>query len=180
MKNIKPFWDDEFKKLDYRKEIFNDEYAIDEWRENGYDNDVEKFSGKMANHNDPLPSWHNKILEWIDNEFELKDVGCCYYRMDTNDIIPNHSDAYNVYTKKFNCKTKNLKSKLNKKQTEILVSDFIKKIDIVIIKPPIIVLADGTSFIPKIGNQTQKIPPKTSVKDNKVRSAAGKFLEPIE
>ncbi len=108
MKNIKPFWDDEFKKLDYRKEIFNDEYAIDEWRENGYDNDVEKFSGKMANHNDPLPSWHNKILEWIDNEFELKDVGCCYYRMDTNDIIPNHSDAYNVYTKKFNCKTENV------------------------------------------------------------------------
>ena len=48
------------------------------------------------------------------------------------------------------------------------------------IKPPIIVLAVGTSLIPKIGNQTQKIPPKTSVNDNKVRSAAGKFLEPIE
>ena len=42
------------------------------------------------------------------------------------------------------------------------------------------VLGVGTSLIPKIGNQTQKIPPKTSVKDNKVRSAAGKFLEPIE
>ena len=39
--------------------------------------------------------------------------------------------------------------------------------------PPIIVLTVGTSFIPKIGNQTQKIPPKTSVKDNKVRSAPG-------
>ena len=45
------------------------------------------------------------------------------------------------------------------------------------IKPPIIVLAVGTSLMPKIGSQTQKIPPKTSVKDNKVRSAAGKFLE---
>ena len=42
-----------------------------------------------------------------------------------------------------------------------------------------IVLVVGTSLIPKIGNQTQKIPPKTSVKDNKVRSAAGNFLEPI-
>ena len=31
MKHIKPFWDDEYKKLDYRKEIFNDEYAIEEW-----------------------------------------------------------------------------------------------------------------------------------------------------
>ena len=47
-------------------------------------------------------------------------------------------------------------------------------------EPPIIVLAVGTSLIPKIGSQTQKIPPKTSVRDNKVRSAAGNFLEPIE
>ena len=46
--------------------------------------------------------------------------------------------------------------------------------------PPIIVLIDGTSFIPKIGSQTQKIPAKTSVKDNKVRSAAGKYFDPIE
>ena len=46
--------------------------------------------------------------------------------------------------------------------------------------PPIIVLADGISLIPKIGNQTQKIPPRTSVKDNRVRSAAGKCFDPIE
>ena len=49
----------------------------------------------------------------------------------------------------------------------------------VIIKPPIIVLADGTSLIPKIGNQTQNTPPKTSVSDNKVSSAAGRLLDPI-
>ena len=48
------------------------------------------------------------------------------------------------------------------------------------INPPMIVLVDGTSLIPKIGNQTQKIPPITSVKDNKVSSVAGKFLDPIE
>ena len=47
-------------------------------------------------------------------------------------------------------------------------------------KPPMIVLVVGISLMPKIGTQTQKIPPTTSVKDNKVRSAAGKFLEPIE
>ena len=49
-----------------------------------------------------------------------------------------------------------------------------------IINPPIIVLVVGTSLIPKIGSQTQKIPPRTSVRDSKVRSAAGNFLEPIE
>ena len=47
-------------------------------------------------------------------------------------------------------------------------------------KPPMIVLVDGTSLIPNIGNQTQKIPPTTSVKDNKVNSAAGIALDPIE
>ncbi len=39
---------------------------------------------------------------------------------------------------------------------------------------------DGISFIPNIGNHTQKIPPTTSVKDNRVNSAAGIALEPIE
>ena len=47
-------------------------------------------------------------------------------------------------------------------------------------KPPTIVFDDGISFIPNNGNQTQKIPPITSVKDNKVNSAAGIALEPIE
>ena len=47
-------------------------------------------------------------------------------------------------------------------------------------KPPIIVFVDGTSLMPNNGNQTQKIPPTTSVKDNKVNSAAGIALDPIE
>ena len=46
--------------------------------------------------------------------------------------------------------------------------------------PPIIVLVDGISLIPKIGSHTQKIPPITSVNDNKVSSAAGMAFEPIE
>ena len=46
--------------------------------------------------------------------------------------------------------------------------------------PPIIVFVDGISLIPNIGNQTQKIPPITSVKDNRVNSAARTTLEPIE
>ena len=39
---------------------------------------------------------------------------------------------------------------------------------------------DGISLIPNNGSQTQKIPPTTSVKDNKVNSAAGIAFEPIE
>ena len=42
------------------------------------------------------------------------------------------------------------------------------------------VFVDGISLMPNNGNQTQKIPPTTSVKDNKVNSAAGIALDPIE
>ena len=107
LKYIEPFWDDEFKDLDYRKEIFNDEYAIEKWRRDGYENSIESFSGEMANYKDRVPSWNNKFLDFA-KECGLNDVGVCYYRMGTNEIIPKHSDAYNVYTEKFNCKTEDV------------------------------------------------------------------------
>ena len=46
--------------------------------------------------------------------------------------------------------------------------------------PPTIVLFEGTSLTPNKGNQTQNIPPITSVKDNNVNAAAGIALDPIE
>ena len=42
------------------------------------------------------------------------------------------------------------------------------------------VFVAGTSLIPSQGSQTQNIPPITSVNDNKVKSAAGIFFDPIE
>ena len=53
-------------------------------------------------------------------------------------------------------------------------------IDIKRKKPPIIVLVEGISFIPRMGTHTQKIPPITSVNESKVSSAAGIAFEPIE
>jgi len=38
----------------------------------------------------------------------------------------------------------------------------------------------GTSLIPNNGNQTQKIPPKTSVSERSVKSAAGKYFDFVE
>ena len=49
MGHLKPFWDDEYKHLNYRKEIFNDKYFIEKWKKDGYDNSIEKFSGQMSN-----------------------------------------------------------------------------------------------------------------------------------
>ena len=42
------------------------------------------------------------------------------------------------------------------------------------------VFVEGISLTPNQGTQTQNIPPITSVSDNKVRSAAGICLDPIE
>ena len=42
------------------------------------------------------------------------------------------------------------------------------------------VLVEGISLTPNKGNQTQKIPPITSVRESKVSSAAGMAFEPIE
>ena len=53
-------------------------------------------------------------------------------------------------------------------------------IDIKRKKPPIIVLVEGISLIPKNGTHTQKIPPITSINDSKVSSAAGITFDPIE
>ena len=53
-------------------------------------------------------------------------------------------------------------------------------IDIKRKNPPIIVLVDGISLIPKIGIHTQNMPPITSVNDNKVNSAAGIAFDPRE
>ena len=38
----------------------------------------------------------------------------------------------------------------------------------------------GTSLIPNNGNQTQRIPPKTSVSERSVKSAAGKYFDFVE
>tara|TARA_Y200000002_G_scaffold95100_1_gene76774 strand:- start:316 stop:477 length:162 start_codon:yes stop_codon:yes gene_type:complete len=46
--------------------------------------------------------------------------------------------------------------------------------------PPTIVFVEGISLIPSHGSHTQKMPPITSVRDNKVKSAAGILFEPIE
>ena len=46
------------------------------------------------------------------------------------------------------------------------------------IDPPTMTVKLGTSLIPNTGIHTHKTPPTTSIKDNKVNSAEGKYLAP--
>ena len=106
MKNIKPFWDDEYKHLKYHRESYNYSPDIEKWKKQGYNH--EHFTGEMCPHNEKQPSWNKTFIEWAEIEHGLKDVGCCYYRMKTGIILPIHSDAYILYKKKFNCEVDNI------------------------------------------------------------------------
>ena len=97
MNHIEPFWDDEYKHLKYTKIPFSNKYDVSKWREKGYNQDKKYFTGQMCSHKEKQPSWNDIFVKWTEKEYNLKDIGCCYYRMVTNEIIPVHGDNYKLY-----------------------------------------------------------------------------------
>lgn len=87
------FWDDEFKRLDYVNEEFNDTANLERWTALGYAN---KFTGDMCDMRRPQPSWNYQFIK-IFQEMGWKDIGTSYYRMGTGTILPTHSDLYLRY-----------------------------------------------------------------------------------
>lgn len=96
--HIQKFWDDEYQRLDYIREAFNDQDSVDTWRRQGY---TGPFTGHMCDMRSPQPSWNNRFIEFFEAR-GWKDIGTSYYRMDTGVILPNHSDLYKKYVKLFN------------------------------------------------------------------------------
>jgi hypothetical protein len=99
---ITPFWDDEFKHLDYTYEPFNEPAATEFWLYKGYAN---KFTGAMCDMRHTQPSWNHKIVEYF-ADLGWKDIGTCYYRMDSGTILPVHRDKYVKYINLFNLQGK--------------------------------------------------------------------------
>ncbi len=54
---IKPFWDDQYKYLNYMKEPFNNQKDLEVWRKEGYAQPVELFTGQMCKHGEGQPTW---------------------------------------------------------------------------------------------------------------------------
>ena len=50
-----------------------------------------------------LEPFYNKIIEWLEKDFNWSDVGVNYYRMETGVILPPHKDMYVQYSDMFNC-----------------------------------------------------------------------------
>jgi hypothetical protein len=91
------FWNDEFKKLDYLNEEFNDPANLQYWLDLGFAN---KFTGDMCDMRQPQPSFNKKFLE-IYTEMGWKDIGTSYYRMQPGTILPTHQDLYKRYVQLF-------------------------------------------------------------------------------
>ena len=95
--HIPAFWDDEFKRLDYINEPFNDSVSLDRWTGQGYAN---KFTGDMCDMRSRQPSWNQTIIN-IYREMGWQDIGTSYYRMATGTILPVHQDLYVRYVELF-------------------------------------------------------------------------------
>jgi hypothetical protein len=93
-----PFWDDEYKKLIYIQEAFNDHALVAQWRQQGY---MPKFTGNMCDMRSPQPTWNTRFVEMFEGQ-GWRDVGTSYYRMDTGTVLPTHGDLYLKYIELFN------------------------------------------------------------------------------
>ena len=95
-----PFWDNEYKTLDYVKESFNDPASMTQWIQQGY---PERFTGDMCDMRSPQPSWNQRFIDIFAGQ-GWKDVGTSYYRMPTGTVLPVHRDLYLKYINLFNLK----------------------------------------------------------------------------
>ena len=94
------FWDDEFKRLNYVNEEFNDPDSVAAWIKLGYNN---RFTGEMCDMRGVQPRWNQKFID-IYQEMGWQDIGTSYYRMTTGTVLPTHSDLYVKYVKLFDLK----------------------------------------------------------------------------
>jgi hypothetical protein len=96
--NLEIFWDDEFKRLNYIQEPFNDSESVNQWLNQGYQS---KIVGAMCDMRQTQPSWNHQFVDHFE-ALGWKDVGTSYYCMSTGTVMPVHSDLYKKYIERFN------------------------------------------------------------------------------
>lgn len=92
------FWDDEYKRLDFINEPFNDPATVAHWISQGYQS---KICGELCDMRHRLPSWNQKFIDHY-TDLGWKNIGVAYYRMKTGTVMPVHSDLYKRYIQVFN------------------------------------------------------------------------------
>lgn len=97
-----PFWDDEYKKLDFINEAFNDKAQLAAWQDMGYAN---KFTGDLCDMRSRQPSWNQRFIDIFQGQ-GWQDIGTSYYKMPTGVVLPTHKDLYVKYIELFNLQGK--------------------------------------------------------------------------
>ena len=95
--NLEVFWDDEFKRLNYIQEPFNDPESVNQWLAQGYQS---KIVGAMCDMRQQQPKWNDQFVKHFE-ALGWKDIGTSYYRMPTGTVMPVHSDLYKKYIERF-------------------------------------------------------------------------------
>ncbi len=88
-----PFWNDDYKNLEYTNEKFNDQACQTTWLQQGY---ADKFTGDMCDMRKVQPSWNQRFIELFADR-GWQDIGTSYYRMNTGTVLPTHSDTFVKY-----------------------------------------------------------------------------------
>jgi hypothetical protein len=91
--HVPAFWDDEFKRLEYVNETFNDSESVERWLAQGFAN---QFTGDMCDMRRAQPSWNKTVIE-VFEQMGWQDIGTSYYRMMPGTILPTHQDLYKKY-----------------------------------------------------------------------------------
>jgi hypothetical protein len=93
--HVLPFWKDEYKKLNYICQPFNDKKTVDNWNSLGY---LEKnFTGEMYIADETNDHWTIPFFKLFSN----KNVGVTFYKMKTSTVMPMHKDTFSFYKEKF-------------------------------------------------------------------------------
>jgi hypothetical protein len=114
--HIPVFWNDEYIRLNYVNEPFNDSDNLNYWRNLGF---ADQFTGDMCDMRGAQPSWNQTIID-VFSEMGWKDIGTSYYRMMPGTILPTHSDLYKKYIELFNLQ----KHKHNVRRAVIFLEDW--------------------------------------------------------
>lgn len=91
---ISKFWDDDYKNFPYVRQPITPE-EVEEWKNKGYDH-VKSFTGVMYDSRNPMPEWTKRFNEIF---YDYVDITYTFYKMQTLEIMPEHSDHYNTYRK---------------------------------------------------------------------------------
>jgi hypothetical protein len=100
--HIGRFWDTSYRDFNYVRQPITQE-EVDQWVSKGYDY-VKSFTGEMYDNRNPMPDW----TEQLKGLFDFKNLTFTFYKMNTLEIMPAHSDHFNTYMKITGAKYENV------------------------------------------------------------------------